>query len=87
MPSEKANGLSYTEQEIEYADSVEIKNFYEIDRRGFAKCPFHKDGTPSMHITKNLFYCFGCGEKGRTIKFLMKLQNKSFIEIMKLLQK
>jgi len=43
-------------------------------------CPFHDDATPSLKIssTKNLFNCFGCGESGTVIDWVMKTQGVSF---------
>ncbi len=49
------------------------------------RCPFHKDDTPSMVVNaeKGLWHCFGCGEGGDVIAFLMKIEKLSFIEAMK----
>lgn len=46
------------------------------------KCPFHKDDTPSMTVSveKGLWHCFGCGEGGDVIAFVMKIERLSFIE-------
>jgi hypothetical protein len=43
-------------------------------------CPFHAEKTPSCKVCpeKQAFYCFGCGEGGDVIKFVMKLHNLSF---------
>lgn len=45
-------------------------------------CPFHDEKTPSFQVTpsKGLFYCFGCGEGGDVIAFLMKHDNVTFVE-------
>ncbi len=72
-----------TDEEIERADAREISDFIDTGRRGFICCPFHKEKNPSMHITKNKFYCFGCNEKGRTINFVMKYYNLNFKEAVK----
>ena len=47
-----------------------------------AKCPFHKDDTPSMTVSaeKGLWHCFGCGEGGDVIGFVMKIERLSFME-------
>ena len=47
-----------------------------------ANCPFHKDDTPSMTVSaeKGLWHCFGCGEGGDVIGFVMKIERLSFIE-------
>jgi len=49
------------------------------------RCPFHKDDTPSFVVSpeKGLWHCFGCGEGGDVIAFLMKIENLSFIEAAK----
>ncbi len=46
------------------------------------KCPFHKDDTPSMTVSeeKGLWHCFGCGEGGDLIAFVMKIERLSFID-------
>ncbi|SDW37357.1 DNA primase [Tepidimicrobium xylanilyticum] len=45
-------------------------------------CPFHNEKTPSFTISesKQLFHCFGCGEGGDVISFIMKIENLSFVE-------
>ena len=45
-------------------------------------CPFHEERTPSFHVTpaKGLYYCFGCGEGGDSIDFIMALEHLSFTE-------
>jgi DNA primase len=47
-----------------------------------ALCPFHREETPSFHITpgKNLFHCFGCGAAGSVIDFVMRLDGIPFQE-------
>lgn len=45
-------------------------------------CPFHDERSPSFHVSpsKGLWYCFGCGEGGDTIDFLMRVEALSFAE-------
>ncbi|OYN93790.1 DNA primase [Propionibacteriaceae bacterium ES.041] len=45
-------------------------------------CPFHDEKTPSFQVTpsKGFYYCFGCGEGGDVLSFLMKHDNLSFTE-------
>ena len=48
-------------------------------------CPFHKEKTPSFSVNPNLgfFKCFGCGAGGDALTFIMKTQNKEFIEVVR----
>ena len=50
-------------------------------------CPFHKEKTPSFHVhsEKQFYHCFGCGEGGNVISFIMALENIQFIEAVKFL--
>src|SRR5690554_6742755 len=52
-----------------------------------ALCPFHNEKTPSFVINqeKQIYKCFGCGEGGDVISFIMKMENLDFIESVKLL--
>jgi DNA primase len=45
-------------------------------------CPFHQERTPSFTVSpaRGTFKCFGCGEYGDAITFLMKRDNIDFIE-------
>jgi DNA primase len=45
-------------------------------------CPFHDERSPSFHVTpaRGLYYCFGCGEGGDVVDFLMKHDHLTFTE-------
>lgn len=47
-------------------------------------CPFHREKTPSFHVhpVRQSYKCFGCGEGGDAISFLMSIENLSFPEAM-----
>ncbi len=48
-------------------------------------CPFHNEKTPSFSVSpaKQIYKCFGCGEGGDVLSFLMKINNQSFHEVVK----
>lgn len=50
-------------------------------------CPFHNEKTPSFSVSrdKQIYKCFGCGEAGNVITFIMKSQNLNFLEAIELL--
>ncbi len=62
-----------------------IGEFIELKRAGTnykALCPFHNEKTPSFVVSpdKQIYHCFGCGEGGDSLSFLMKYNNYTFIE-------
>ena len=50
-------------------------------------CPFHQEKTPSFTVSqsKQIFHCFGCGEGGDVITFLLKHDRLSFHEAVTML--
>ncbi len=43
-------------------------------------CPFHGEKTPSFYVYDDHFHCFGCGEHGDAITFVMKTTGAGFVE-------
>lgn len=50
-------------------------------------CPFHHEKTPSFRVNTRdqYFHCFGCGESGDVISFVMKSKNYAFADALKYL--
>ncbi|HUT40657.1 MAG TPA: DNA primase [Gammaproteobacteria bacterium] len=47
-----------------------------------ACCPFHSEKTPSFTVSqvKQFYHCFGCGQHGTAITFLMDYEHMDFVE-------
>lgn len=48
-------------------------------------CPFHKEKTPSFSVNPQMgiYKCFGCGEGGDALSFIMKTKNMEFMDVIK----
>ena len=46
-------------------------------------CPFHKEKTPSFSVNPRLgiYKCFGCGAGGDALSFIMKTENRDFMDV------
>jgi len=69
-----------------------ISDYVELKRAGQnykGLCPFHAEKTPSFMVNpdKQRFHCFGCGAGGDIISFVVKYENLSFQDSLKLLAK
>ncbi len=67
-----------------------ISGYLKMQKKGsnhWACCPFHNEKTPSFSVSgsKQMFHCFGCGVSGNVYTFIMKYENYSFQEAVKLL--
>lgn len=54
-----------------------------------ACCPFHDEKTPSFVVSsvKQIFNCFGCGQKGGVLKFISQYENLDFVAAVEALAK
>ena len=67
-----------------------ISGYVGLSKRGsnyVCCCPFHGEKTPSFYVSrsKQIYKCFGCGEGGNVTTFVMKYENCTFPEALKLL--
>ncbi|MBR6162710.1 DNA primase [bacterium] len=85
-----ADALDEIRNRVDIVDIVQTRVL--LKRKGqnwWGCCPFHKEKTPSFSVSpsKGIFKCFGCGESGDAITFLMKINNQSFSEVIQDLAK
>lgn len=81
------------QQIIQSADVVDVVgDFVSLKKRGanmIACCPFHNEKTPSFYVSpaKGIYKCFGCGQGGDAVRFIMELEGLSYPEALKWLAK
>lgn len=86
--------MSIPDQTIEQirtaSDIVSVVRDYVPDLKKAGRnwkccCPFHSEKTPSFVVSseKGIFRCFGCGAAGDVFKFVMLVENISWIESVK----
>ena len=67
-----------------------ISSYVKLTKKGntyFGLCPFHNEKSPSFSVTpsKQMYYCFGCGQGGNVFTFVMKYENMTFTDAVKFL--
>lgn len=60
-----------------------VGQYVQLRRAGrnySARCPFHKERTPSFMVSpeRGTYVCFGCGEKGDIFSFVEKIEGVDF---------
>ncbi len=76
---------------LEHNDIVDtVSKYVHLTKQGkYMKglCPFHSEKTPSFTVTpeRQIFYCYGCGKGGNSIKFMMEIEALSFPEAVKIM--
>jgi len=71
------------------SDIVEIiQSYMHLRRAGgnfVALCPFHKEKSPSFHVSpsRQMYHCFGCHKSGDVFRFIQDYENISFPEAAK----
>lgn len=67
-----------------------VGDFVSLKRRGTSMiglCPFHNEKTPSFHVSvgKGIFKCFGCGQGGDSVRFIMEHEKATYPEALRYL--
>ncbi|MDR1725905.1 MAG: DNA primase [Bacteroidales bacterium] len=76
---------------VDATDIVDVvSQFVKLRKRGsnyLGLCPFHNEKTPSFNVNaaRGIFKCFGCGEGGDAIRFLMKHEHFTYPESLRFL--
>jgi DNA primase len=81
-----------TIEKIKDAARIEevVGDFVALRKRGINQiglCPFHNEKTPSFTVSpsKGIYKCFGCGEAGSSIDFVMKVEHYTYPQALKYL--
>ncbi|MBQ7153958.1 MAG: DNA primase [Synergistaceae bacterium] len=80
--------INQIKNSLDITDLIGDKVSLRRTARGFmGLCPFHSEKTPSFHVYTDTqtYYCFGCHETGDIFSFLMKTEDLSFPEALKIL--
>lgn len=81
-----------TVQQIKERLSIQdiVSPYVKLARAGRSMrglCPFHKEKTPSFHVSleRGTWHCFGCGEGGDGFSFIEKIEGVDFKSALKIL--
>lgn len=81
-----SNTIEAVKSKMEVVDVV--SSFIKLKKNGAnytGLCPFHNEKTPSFTVSKEkgIYKCFGCGNSGDAIKFLVEKENLDYIGAIK----
>ncbi len=88
MPLIRDEDIDEVRQRAEILDIISAQvQLKKAGRTYKGLCPFHHEKTPSFIVNqeRQTFHCFGCGEGGNVITFVMKTENLDFPEAVKAL--
>jgi DNA primase len=62
-----------------------VEDYVRLEKKGgryWGLCPFHNEKTPSFTVDpdRKMYHCFGCGQGGGIINFIMEMDKLSFPE-------
>lgn len=72
--------------DIDLKELIEKETGKRFNRQGVICCPFHTEKTPSFKVkflsdaNKERYKCYGCGEDGDAVDFIMKFKNLDYPE-------
>ncbi|HZA65806.1 MAG TPA: DNA primase, partial [Geminicoccaceae bacterium] len=77
------SGMSLEEFKARLPIAEVVGGHVHLTRRGrdlWGCCPFHKEKTASFHVVpdKGFYHCFGCGQHGNAIDFVMAIEGLDF---------
>jgi DNA primase len=69
-----------------------VGDYVRLEKKGgrwWGLCPFHNEKTPSFTVDpeRKMYHCFGCGQGGGIINFVMEMDKLSFPEAVETLAK
>ncbi|APC41079.1 CHC2 zinc finger domain-containing protein [Clostridium estertheticum] len=73
-------------EDIDLKSLIETETGQRFNREKKICCVFHKDKTPSLAVkflsnaNKERYKCYGCGEEGDAVDFIMKTRNMKYPE-------
>ncbi|MEW6260816.1 MAG: DNA primase [Thermodesulfobacteriota bacterium] len=85
IPKEK---VAQIRQSVDIVDLISESVLLRKTGKSFiGLCPFHAEKTPSFTVSpdKQIYHCFGCGEGGDAISFVMKHEGVSFTDAVRML--
>ena len=77
---------SFLDELVDRSDILDVvARYVPMKKKGgdyWGCCPFHNEKTPSFHVNRErqMYKCFGCGEGGGVINFVMKIENLPYID-------
>jgi len=69
-----------------------VGDYVSLKKRGtnlIGLCPFHNEKTPSFNVNpaRGIYKCFGCGQAGNAVNFVMSIEHLSYPEALRQLAK
>lgn len=83
--------ITLIKENVDIVDVISdyVRTLKKSGKNWIGLCPFHNEKHPSFTVSNEigLYKCFSCGESGDVVKFLMKIENISFVESLQILAK